>query len=167
MPYIKISCHGCYEKKGATFKVPDNTRIFFYCDHGKPSDSSFCRSIESKDLSRGRPNDFASIASHWGVPSDSISEPLVMGDDCYNYLLESFGGGGDAYFNAPKKIRSDMYEVLEDTTLADVVKKHSHMTVMEEPLDVHCLFCRSPKEVDLPKKVSKDIPKRKKRFGVF
>lgn len=164
--YIKISCHGSYEKSQGVFTVPENTQLFFYCKHGDPSESDFCRWIESKDLTEGRPNDFAAKVAHFTSDTPEQLAPLISGQECYNYTLEPFGTGGDAFFNAPKILRQDMVKLLGNTTLSTVITPYARSATRESPLAVHCLFCRCPPEVEPPRRVSIAVP-RKKRFIFF
>jgi hypothetical protein len=164
--YIKISCHGSYEKSQGVFTVPDNTQLLFYCIHGTPSDSDFCRWAENKDMSKGRPNDFDQKVSHYTSHRPEQLAPLLPGQECYNYTLEPFGGGGDGFFNAPKSYRKDMVKLLANSTLSAVIKPYARSATPESPMAVHCLFCRCPPEVELPRKASIAVP-RKKQFGFF
>ena len=151
MPQKKISCHGTYSKTDGVFLVPNNTEIYFYCDHGEPSNSDFCRFFENRDLTADRAAQLNNAKSHYNNKSSTIDAPLTSGQNCRNYKLEPFDDdGGDAFFTAPKKKTKDMYDLDgSENMLKQVVEDLAHLAKPTDPLVIHCLFCRV--EIALPK----------------
>ncbi|MDX1812138.1 MAG: hypothetical protein R3240_09335 [Gammaproteobacteria bacterium] len=152
---VIISAHGCQTPFNASFKVPANTKVYFYCPHGYSLEDP-----QTIRIARGE------IAYN--------GEPYNAGETCPDYKLGKYQGkhGGkesDDYDMIGKKMHPQylqklveelgiMHNDIKDIQYDIVTIRHRKVgfapklseviTQLRENgynyTEIHCAFCRSP-----------------------